>query len=50
MEGVKLMFECSYETAIGWDKNIHTYIYIIFEKIMALEAVINSYLSDLKLI
>lgn len=48
MEGVKLKFECSYETAIGWDKNI--YFSIPSEKIMAPGAGINSYLSDLKLI
>lgn len=48
MEGVKLNFECSYETSIGWDKNI--YVSIPSEKIMAPEAGINSYLSDLKLI
>lgn len=48
MEGVKLKFECSYETSIGWDKNI--YVSIFSEKIMAPEAGINSYLSDLKLI
>lgn len=28
---MKLMFECSYEKAIGWDKNIHIYIYYFWE-------------------